>query len=188
MIKFVAFLGAIGSVAAVSLNTDAGMQMDSFDEAYPEYNFAELDVVKIDVDCDADFSKLIAKVEPLKKKGDEAATNEWKALKERKGDCDEIKDAEKAKTTGKTDDKPVVKPAFVINAEKNAKETCDDCDKAKAAVVAAEIKAKENEAARVAAAEIKAKENEAARVAAEAKKESDRVEKIKKEKEAEKLR
>ena len=44
MIKFVAFLGAIGSVAAVSLNTDAGMQMDSFAEAYPEYNFAELDV------------------------------------------------------------------------------------------------------------------------------------------------
>ena len=44
MIKLVAFLGAIGSVAAVSLNTDAGMQMDSFAEAYPEYNFAELDV------------------------------------------------------------------------------------------------------------------------------------------------
>ena len=124
---------------------------------------------------------MIAKVAPLKKKGDKAATSEWKALVKRRGDCDKIKDAEKAKTggktTGKTDDKPVVKPidkpAFVINAEKNAKETCDDCDKAKAAVVAAEIKAKENEAARV---------------AAEAKKETDRLEKIKKDELAEKLR
>ena len=82
---------------------------------------------------------------------------------------------ERLSTTGGklTTTKPIGKPASVTNAEKNAKETCDDCDKAKAAVVAAEIKAKEKEAARV---------------AADAKKESDRLEKIKKEEEAEKLR
>jgi len=137
---------------------------------------------------------LIAKVAPLKKKGDKAATSEWKALVKRRGDCEKI-NADKAKTggkpgvkpgvktnTGKPDDKPVVptvvkpdtvkkpvkpvktndkprsksapertkptldkltttkpigKPASVTKAEKNAKETCDDCDKAKAAVVAA---------------------------------------------------
>ena len=41
-----------------------------------------------EVDCDADFSKLIAKVAPLKKKGDKAATKEWKALVKRRGDCE----------------------------------------------------------------------------------------------------
>jgi len=50
MINFVAFLGAacIGSANAVRLDTELGVE--TFATAYPEYNFAELDVETQQVD------------------------------------------------------------------------------------------------------------------------------------------
>ena len=96
MIKFAAFLGA--SFLATTSALDLGMEVESLEDTYPEYSFAELDIEKLlpmqenakyikEIERDLKIAKHKTKALRKGDKKKPAADAEWQLLIDRRSAC-----------------------------------------------------------------------------------------------------
>ena len=96
MIKFAAFLGA--SFLATTSALDLGMEVESLEDTYPEYSFAELDIEKLlpmqenakyikEIERDLKIAKHKTKALSKGDKKKPAADAEWQLLIDRRSAC-----------------------------------------------------------------------------------------------------